>query len=316
MSFIHSCSSFSRPCWHHDFCLYWIGWKVLILQLGQIDKDMSSTLPQNKEEITCTVELNLWQLVHYILWCGCMCAAQVKSTQTPPSRPHTLSNIIKWRPYLSGVLMAKSQERMPFPYFPLCLDKCILHVIQLVCKSCQAREWREVGYMWNVKCSVSENIKECSEPRGACKINDPDWLLHKTKSGENSLLYEKGHSSSSCVFYNLWTMMFHLFKKGHALHPGCGLGRIWAPAKKMESLISYCLTKRTIKGHVANPFNRIIYLISSAFRRHILVYIVFQPFFCRSRYNNKILPLEDNIFEWLGVTLICYFKTLSLLYFI
>lgn len=64
-----------------------------------------------------------------------------------------------------------------------------------------------------------------------------------------------------------------------------------------------------------------LYLISSAFRRHILVYIVFQPFFCRSRYNNKILPLEDNIFKWLGVTLICSecpycFKTLSLLYFI
>lgn len=29
-------------------------------------------------------------------------------------------------------------------------------------------------YMWNVKCSVSENIKEGSEPWGACKINDPD----------------------------------------------------------------------------------------------------------------------------------------------
>lgn len=58
-------------------------------------------------------------------------------------------------------------------------------------------------YMWNVKCRVSENIKDYIKPSQVCKINDPDWLLQKTKRGENRLLYEKGHSSGSFVFYGL-----------------------------------------------------------------------------------------------------------------
>lgn len=64
------------------------------------------------------------------------------------------------------------------------------------------------------------------------------------------------------VYFTIWwTIIFHLFKNGQTLHPKCGvsLGRIWAPARKIESaLISYWLTKRTIKGHVANQFTIII----------------------------------------------------------
>lgn len=36
-----------------------------------------------------------------------------------------------------------------------------------------ARSESDVEGKWNVKCGVSKNIKECSEPPGTCKINDP-----------------------------------------------------------------------------------------------------------------------------------------------
>ena len=58
-------------------------------------------------------------------------------------------------------------------------------------------------YMWTVWGSLSENMKESTEPQGIHKINDPDSLLHKTKAGENGPLYERRHSSSSHVFYGL-----------------------------------------------------------------------------------------------------------------
>lgn len=55
-------------------------------------------------------------------------------------------------------------------------------------------------YMWNVECSVSENIKECSEP-----VKLMIQIDFCTKQREERIGYcmRRGHSSSSCVFYNL-----------------------------------------------------------------------------------------------------------------
>lgn len=69
--------------------------------------------------------------------------------------------------------------------------------------------------MWNVKCGVSENIKEGKEPWGACKINDPDWLLRKTKRGEKRLLYvERLQFKFLCVLWSAEPKYFTYLKTG------------------------------------------------------------------------------------------------------
>lgn len=105
---------------------------------------------------------------------GCMFAASVKSTLTPQGCPiylkkhHQIETLSQLH-----CKMAKCQTCIPPPDFPQCLDKCMLHMGYNLFVS-HVRPESDENYVGNVKCSVSENIKECPLPWGARKINDPD----------------------------------------------------------------------------------------------------------------------------------------------
>lgn len=66
---------------------------------------------------------------------GSLYSVGVVACVLPKSR-YTLTPLIPQATSSNGDLIlavyctrAKSQEHMPFPYFPLCLDKCVLHGI-------------------------------------------------------------------------------------------------------------------------------------------------------------------------------------------
>lgn len=131
------------------------------------------------------------------LWCVGVAACVLPESRV--SRPQQVG-LIPQATSSMGTLslrlaVARSQERMPFL---TSLSACCMGYNLFRAES-------DEKYMWNVKCGVLENIKECSAPCAARKINDPDWLLHKTKSAENRPLYEEKRRSQFKFLCVLWS---------------------------------------------------------------------------------------------------------------
>lgn len=107
--------------------------------IGTNKKDILHLCHRTKRGFLVPLNWTNWS----ITFCRCGCSPSQEYTDPPigPIPQATSSN----RDLISAVYcrMAKGQEHMPFPYFPLRWVKCVLLGILLISQSHQAREWRE-----------------------------------------------------------------------------------------------------------------------------------------------------------------------------